>query len=126
MAEGLFQAEAVALLEDLATRALYMRLHIGPPGAAGTSNLAAEDDLVAVTWGTPALVGAAVEMTHTNDLEWPLVEGSEKYTHATFLDDDDGSGVVRLSGLITASAVVVGDNWVLPAGAYIVRWPLAS
>ncbi len=125
MAEGLSQAEAIALLEDLALRALYMQLHTGAPGAAGNANIAAETDRVAVTWGTPVLVGSAVEMTHTNDLEWLLVAGSERYTHATF-HDAASAGSFRVSGLITASAVVVGDNWVLPAGAYIIRYPLAS
>lgn len=125
MAEGLSQLEAIDLLADLATRALYMQLHIGAPGPNGTANIAAETDRKSVTWGTPALVGVAVEMTHTNDLTWPGVAGSEDYTHASFWTLASG-GTFRISGLITASPVISGDDWELPVGAYIIRYPLAA
>lgn len=125
MAEGLSQLEAIDLLNSLKTRALHMQLHIGAPGPNGTANIAAEQDRVAVTWGTPALVGTAVELTHTNDLVWPTVAGSERYTHASFHTLNAG-GTFRLSGLITASPVVTGDTWTLPSGAYVVRYPLAA
>ncbi len=125
MAEGLSQAEAIALLTNLATRALYMQLHTGPPGPNGTANVATETDRVAVTWGTPVLVGAAVEMTHTNDLDWVGVAASEQYRYASFWSLVTG-GTFRVSGLITADAVTVGNDFTLPAGAYIFRYPLAS
>jgi hypothetical protein len=125
MAEGLPEVEAIALLSNLATRALFMQLHTGPPGPLGTANIATENDRKAVTWGTPVLVGAAVEMTHSNVLSWPDVAGSEDYTHASFHTLITG-GTCRLTGQITASPVVALDDWSLPAGAYIVRWPVAS
>jgi len=125
MAEGLSQAEAIALLTDLASRALYMKLHTGAPGAAGTANAAIETTRKLLTWDTPALVGSAVEMTHTNDLAWTGVAGSEDYTHVTFWDHVS-AGNFRFSGLVTADAVVTSDDFTLPAGAYIVRYTLAS
>lgn len=125
MAEGLSQAEAIALLSNLATRATHIKLHIGAPGANGTANPAAETTRKAVTWGTPVLVGSAVEMTHTNALAWTGVAGTEDYTHASFWDNLT-AGNFRFSGLITADAVVTGNDFTLPIGAYIVRYVLAS
>ncbi len=125
MAEGYSAAEAIALLEDLASRALYMKLHVGAPGPNGTANAAVETTRVAVTWGTPVLDGLFVVMTHTNALEWVTVDGSEDYSHASFWSQSTG-GTFRCSGLITASAVMVGDNWTLPIGAYLMRLPVAS
>lgn len=125
MAEGLSELEAISLLTDLKTRALFMQLHIGAPGPNGTGNPAANTLRKSVTWGTPVLVGSAVEMTHTNELKWTGVGASEDYTHASFWTLVT-AGTFRLSGLITASPVISGDDWALPIGAYIVRYPLAS
>jgi len=61
--------------------AFYVQLHIGDPGAAGTSNVAANTTRKLVTFGSAAAAGA---ISNTADIEWLAVPNLETYTHVSF------------------------------------------
>lgn len=118
MAVGFIPATAASLLDALLNNSsfagganLYVQLHVGDPGAAGTSNVANETDRVAVSFG------AASSGTCSNDaaVEWTGVSGSEDYTHLSIWTASSG-GTCRATGTMTANAVTAGDNFTIPIG----------
>jgi hypothetical protein len=126
MAVGWIQARAAAFLASEAAAHQWVQLHVGDPGAAGTNNLAVETDRLQATWGsvTLAVDGHSVELAFTVDLEWTSVAGSEDFTHVSGRSLVTG-GTVGWTGELTADAVVVGNDFRIPAGAYKLRQPIA-
>lgn len=90
---------------------VYMKLHIGDPGDAGTSNAATETTRKEVTFG------AASGGTISNDaqIQWTSVAGSEDYTHFS-LWDHVSAGNCLFTGTITANAVTAGDTFTIAVG----------
>ena len=90
---------------------VYVQLHVGDPGAAGTSNPATETDRVATTMGA----AASGAVSNDADADWTAVAGTDDYTHVS-LWSASVAGTFIQSGTITANAVTAGDNFSLPAG----------
>lgn len=90
---------------------IYVQLHTGDPGAAGTSNVATEADRVEVTFG------AASGGICSNDaqVQWIGVAGAEDYTHLSLWSASSG-GTFMGSGPMTANAVLAGDTFTIPVG----------
>lgn len=129
MAVGLAAATANAILDALCRSvtwtepaAVHIKLHVGDPGAAGTSNAAVETDRVLATFASPASGGA---ISNTATLTWTAVAGAEDYTHYSAWDAGSGGNFVW-SGLITADAVLVGNDFVVPVGGLSVSLTVAS
>lgn len=121
MAEGWSTASANSALDtELAARP-WIKLHVGAPGAAGTSNAATETTRKQATWGA-ASGGAA---SNTNALTWTAVAGSEDYTHFTTWSASSG-GTFGISGTVTANAVTAGDTFVIAIGDLDITLPVAS
>lgn len=119
MAVGLAPAVANAILNALCRSTawsepaeLWIQLHVGDPGAAGTANVATETDRIQATFGTNASGGA---ISNTAALSWPGVSGAEDYTHFTAWDASS-SGNFQFSGLVTANAVLINDTFTIPVG----------
>ncbi len=119
MALGLSATVANAILDALCRStawtepdAVHLKLHIGDPGAAGTSNPATNTTRVQVTFGSVASGGA---ISNTVAVEWTNVAGTEDYTHWSAWDAGTG-GNFLFSGTMTANAVVAGDNFSIPIG----------
>lgn len=91
---------------------LFIKLHIGDPGAAGTANPAANTTRQAASFGTATTGGVC-----SNDaaVTWTNVPNAEDYTHASVWDNVS-AGTFQGSGTITANAVGVGDDFTLPIG----------
>lgn len=96
-----------------ASAACYVKLHLGDPGAAGTSNPAANTTRQAVTFGSGAASGA---ISNTAAVEWTSVSDTEVYSHislwtaagaGTFLGSDD---------LSSTASVTAGDTFRIPTG----------
>jgi len=120
MTVGLNASVANSLLNALfratnytAPTAVWVKLHIGDPGAAGTSNPAANTTRVQGTFGTTASGGA---IANTAALDWTNVPNSEDYSHASVWDAN-AAGNFLWSGVITANAVTAGDNFQIAIGA---------
>lgn len=119
MATGFSAATAAAILNALCRNtswtqpaALYVQLHIGDPGAAGTSNVAGETDRVAATFGSAATTGA---ISNTAALTWTAVSNSEDYSHFSVWSAST-SGTFYFSGPLTAAAISSGSDFTIPIG----------
>jgi len=119
VATGFAAATANAILNALCRStawsepdAVYIQLHTGDPGSAGTSNAATETARVQATFGTNASGGA---ISNTAALEWTNVAGTEDYTHYSAWDASS-SGNFLFSGPITANAVTTGDTFTIETG----------
>lgn len=121
MAEGLGSAGANTGLDAITTAYTWVKLHIGAPGSAGTSNPATETTRKQVTW-TGASAGAD---TNTNTLTWTTVAASEDYTHFTVWTASV-AGTFGFSGTVTANAVTAGDTFQVAVGDLDVSFTLAS
>lgn len=120
MATGLASATSAALLDALfnqsnytAPTALWLQLHVGDPGAAGTANVAAETTRKDVTTSFAAASGGTV--TTNAAVTWTGVSGTEDYTHWSIWSASS-AGTFYISGAITANAVTTGDTFTIPAG----------
>lgn len=111
MAEGWAVARANANLDSELAAARYIKLHTGPPGAAGTANAATETTRKQATWGS-AVAGVAAT---TADLAWTAVAGSETYTHWSRWTTVTG-GTFYGSGTLTADPVVAGNDFTIGTG----------
>lgn len=124
MATGLITAVANGILDgsvDLSDF-VWFKLHIGDPGAAGTSNAATETTRKEVTFG--AASGGSKAST-TTDLVWTSISGSEDATHFSMWDAST-SGNVGFTGTITANPYTAGDTLTIPAGSVTVSFSVAS
>ena len=120
MATGLASATSAALLDALfnqtnytAPTALWLQLHVGDPGAAGTTNVATETTRKDVTSAFAAASGGTV--TTNAAVTWTGVSGTEDFTHWSMWSASS-AGTFYISGTITANAVTTGDTFTIPAG----------
>lgn len=129
MAEGFAAASGNAILNALlratnwtAPVACWLKLHVGAPGAAGTSNAATETTRKQVSTAGAASGGAN---TSNADMTWTAVAGSEDYTHFSAWDAST-AGAFTFSGTVTANPVVAGDTFTIAAGDFDASVPIAS
>ena len=128
MAEGLSVAQANAIIASLCRgqaytppAAVWVKLHTGAPGAAGTSNAAGNTTRKQATFGTEAGGAGA----NTTQILWSNVGTAEQYTKFTAWDAST-AGNFLFSGSCTANAVAVGDNFSAEIGALTFALGVAS
>lgn len=121
MAEGFGSPGANTALDALLAAYPWIKLHVGAPGAAGTSNAATETTRKQVTWDA----SASGHSQNSNGLSWATVAGSEDYTHFT-LWSASTAGNFGASGQITANPVASGDTFAIAIGDLDMTLPLAS
>lgn len=104
---------------------VFVQLHTGAPGAAGTTNVAGNS--TRVTCGSnPGFTSPSAGATaNSNALNWTSVSTTETYTHITMWSASSG-GTFLYSGAITASGVTVGDNFQIAAGGISISQTVAS
>ena len=102
--------------------ATYALLHVGAPGAAGTSNIAGKNVRQAAgAFATPS--GGTT--SNSGAITWSSVSTAETYSHVTLWSASSG-GTFIASGSITAGAILVGQTFTIPAGGLSVTLPVAS
>jgi hypothetical protein len=121
MAEGFSTAAANTALDNQGTAYPWVKLHVGAPGASGTSNAATETTRKQASW---ASASAASKATNA-DLVWTSVAGSEDFTHFS-LWTASTAGTFGGSGTITANAVTAGDTFTIPSGSLTLSLSVAS
>ena len=121
MAEGFGSAGANTALDALVAAYPWIKLHVGAPGAAGTSNAATETTRKQATWAASS--GGAT--SNSNALTWTNVAGSEDYTHFTAWTAST-AGTFGFSGTVTANAVTAADTFTIAIGDLDVALTLAS
>ena len=100
---------------------VYVKLHIGDPGANGTANAATETTRKEVTFA--AASGGAIASDAA--VTWTSIVGSEDATYFTAWDNAS-AGNFLFSGTITGNAYVAGDTYTIPSGSLTASLTLAS
>lgn len=122
MATGLSPAVANDILDAIGNNSsvttipiaeLWIQLHTGDPGVAGTSNIAGNATRKQVSSGSPA--GGA--MANDVALTWTSgeVDTSEDYTHWSGWTAST-AGTFIISGPVTANAVTAGNAFEIAIG----------
>jgi len=100
---------------------VYIKLHVGDPGANGTSNAATETTRKSVSFGA-ASAGA---ITSDADISWTNIAGSQDATHFTAWDSLT-TGNFLFSGTITGNAYTAGDTYTISSGNLSASLTVAS
>ena len=113
--------DALGNNDTFAVAAVYVKLHVGDPGANGTANPATETTRKAVSFG----VASAGVLTSDDDVTWTNIAGSEDANHFTAWDSLT-TGNFLFSGTITANPYDAGDTYAIDAGNLTASLTLAS
>lgn len=100
---------------------VYVKLHVGDPGSAGTSNAATETTRKAASFAAASTGALASDAA----LTWTNIAGSQDATHFTAWDSLT-TGNFLFSGTITANAYSAGDTFNIASGSLSVSLTLAS
>ena len=129
MAVGLSAGIANAILDALCRSVawsepdeVWVALHTGDAGAAGTANAATETTRKQATFGTAASAGA---ISNTVALTWTSVAGTEDYTHFSAWSAS-AAGTFLFSGTVAANSVTSGDTFSVAIGDLDVSLAVAS
>ena len=99
----------------------YIKLHVGDPGAAGTSNAATETTRKSVSFAAASNGALASDA----DVSWTNIAGSQDATHFTAWDNET-AGNFLFSGTITGNAYTAGDTYTISSGGLTVSLTVAS
>lgn len=101
----------------------YVKLHVGDPGGAGTSNPATETARKAASFAGPSGGGVANDVA----ISWPTIVGSQDATHFSLWDTIGPAGGNFLgSGTNTSGAYVAGDTYAVDIGALTLQLAVAA
>lgn len=128
MAEGFATAYANKALDALCGNANWtndgdpwIKLHVGAPGASGTSNPATETTRKQCSFAAASSGSIASDAA----LTWTSVAGTEDYTHFTAWTAST-AGTFMFSGTITANSVTTGDTFTAASGGLTTSLTVAS
>ena len=113
--------DAVGNASSFSVGTVYIKLHIGDPGANGTSNPATETTRKSASFGA----ASAGTLTSNADITWTNIAGSQDATFFTAWDSLT-TGNFLFSGSITGNAYTAGDTYVIPSGSLTVSLTIAS
>ena len=113
--------DALANNTSYAVAQVYIKLHTGDPGAAGTANAATETTRKAASFGA-ATAGA---INSDADISWTNISGSQDATHFTAWDSLT-VGNFLFSGNITANPYTAGDTYTISSGNLSASLTVAS
>lgn len=95
---------------------IFVKLHIGDPGEAGTNNAAGETTRKQAT----NAASAAGVFTSTNDLIWTSVSTAETYSHISLWDNVAAGNCLWVGALTASKLVAVGDTFTIATGSLTV------
>jgi hypothetical protein len=127
MATGMSAYLANSLLNALgnntayAVTNVYVKLHVGDPGAAGTANAATETTRKAVSFAGASNGSIASDA----DVTWTNISGSQDATFFTAWDSLT-TGNFLFSGTITGNPYTAGDTYTITAGSFVTSLTVAS
>jgi hypothetical protein len=113
--------DALANNTSYAVAQVYIKLHTGDPGAAGTANAATETTRKAASFGV-AVAGA---INSDADISWTNIAGSQDASHFTAWDNLT-VGNFLFSGTITANPYTAGDTYTISSGNLSASLTVAS
>lgn len=86
---------------------VYVKLHTGDAGEAGTTNAASETTRKVAAWATAASGAIATSAT----LEWTNVAATETYSHWSMWDASTAGNCLWTGALSSSAAVTAGDTF---------------
>ena len=113
--------DAVGNNTSFAVGTVYVKLHVGDPGANGTSNAATETTRKAASFAAASSGSIASDA----DITWTNIAGSQDATHFTAWDNIS-TGNFLFSGTVTANAYTAGDTFTISSGSLTVSLTVAS
>lgn len=129
-AVGIANAQANSILDALArgvdypgNAAVYVKLHTGDPGSAGTSNAAGNTTRQQATFAAAASGANATNA----DVVWTNVNTAETYSHVSFWTASSAGTFLGSSALTASKLVAIGDTFTIPSGSLTMALtPLAA
>lgn len=127
MATGLSSYLANAFLDSVGNASafsvanVYVKLHIGDPGANGAGNPATEVTRKVASFGA----SSAGVLTSDAEISWTNIAGSQDATFFT-VHDALTAGNFLFSGTITGNPYTAGDTYTIPSGSLTVNLTVAS
>lgn len=127
MAPGISTYLANALLDavgnatSFSVATVYVKLHVGDPGASAASNAATETTRKAASFA--AASGGA--LASDADVVWTNIAGSQDPTHFSAWDASSG-GNFLFSGTVTANGYTAGDTYRVSSGGLTTSLTVAS
>ena len=106
---------------SFAVTLVYIKLHVGDPGAAATANAATETTRKSVSFA--AASGGAI--VSDADISWTNISGSQDATHFSAWDSLT-AGNFLFSGTITGNAYTAGDTYTISSGNLSASLTVAS
>ena len=85
---------------------VYVKLHTGAPGEAGTANAAGETTRVAATFG--AASGGTI--SNSAAIQWSSVSTTETYSHISIWDHLTAGNCLLVGALSSSKAVTSGED----------------
>ena len=120
MTTGLSSATAQGILNELCNAgswtiptSFWVKLHLGDPGAAGSSNAASNTTRQSAAFSSAAAAGT---ITTSADVTWTSVSATESYSHVSFWDASTGGTLLATDNLEATRGVTAGDNFTIVAG----------
>ncbi len=92
---------------------LYVKLHTGDPGEAGTSNAATNTTRQTVSFG--AASSGSIAATGSPVATWTSVSTTETYTHFSLWDNVSAGNCYGSGALSGSAAMTAGDTFQLTA-----------
>ena len=86
---------------------VYVKLHTGDAGEAGTTNAATETTRKVAAWATASSGAIATSAT----LEWTNVAATETYSHWSLWDAVSSGNCLWTGALSSSAAVTAGDTF---------------
>lgn len=105
--------DAVGRATAYSEAAVWVQLHLGDPGSAGTANVAANNTRQQATFGSAA-TGRAI--SNTVAVEWTSVSNTETYTWISLWDASTTGNFLGRDDLSSSAAVTAGDTFRIPIG----------
>ena len=120
MTTGLGSATAQGILNELCNAgswaiptSFWVKLHLGDPGAAGSSNAASNTTRQSAAFASAAAAGT---ITTSADITWTSVSATESYSHVSFWDASTGGVLLATDNLEVTRGLTAGDNFTIAAG----------
>lgn len=120
MAVGISAAQVNKMLDAFAkgtdypgNAAVWVKLHTGDPGSAGTSNAATETTRQQGTWA--AASGGA--NSNSADIVWTNVSTAETYSHISFWTASSAGTFLGSDDLAVSRLMAAGDTFTIAAGS---------
>lgn len=97
--------------QSLAVSAVYVKLHTGDPGEAGTSNAATESTRKLISFSA----ASSGSMASSATVEWTNVSTTETYSHFSLWDNVSAGNCLWAGALGSSAAVTAGDTFQITA-----------